>query len=177
MSVKFDDQGRLLQAGLKRESSTALGLANAAGSGADQLSSLLKELKNKPLTDAKFDTELAKAKKALQDAEEDLVDTPGELAKTELELQETLQKIDTIKRAMSPDRSKELAQQIAIAKLAADLADQLKRQVTDPNADLAAVASYEQARTTVINGKISSAEAELRLLNAQRALDAAKVAP
>jgi hypothetical protein len=177
MSVKFDEQGRLLQAGLKRTSSTALGMANAAGSGADQLSSLLKELKNKPLTDAKFDTELAKARKALRDAEEDLVDSPAELAKKELELQETLQKIDTIKKAMSPDRSKELAQQIAIAKLEADLADQVKRQTTDPNADLAAVAAFEQARTTVVNARIASAEADLRLLNAQRALDAAKVKP
>lgn len=174
VNVKFDDQGRLLQAGLKRETSVAAGVANTAGAAVDQASSILSALEKAPITEANNATKLAQARKALADAEAALVKSPQVLATEELNLLKTQQELAVARAALGPDRAKDLSKQIEIAKLEADLADLQRRQSADPNAQQELVRAQYEAQTEMLLALRASKQAEIGVIEADRALEQAR---
>lgn len=174
INLKFDDQGRLLQAGLKRESSVAAGVAGTAGAAVDQASSILSAIEKAPITEANNATKLAQARKALADAEAALVKSPQTLATEELNLLKTQQELAVARAALGPDRAKDLSKQIEIAKLEADLADLQRRQAADPNAQQEVIRAQYEAQTEMLLALRASKQAELGVIEADRALENAR---
>lgn len=166
MSAKFDDQGRLASAGLKRDSSTALGMANVAAAAADQGSALLKGIDGAEITKANNATKLAQAIKARDDAVAANTKTPQQLANEQLALLKTEQEI----ASLSPDRARELTKEIEVGKLELELAELNKKRDGDPNAGDGLIAAQYDAQTLVLNSRRARAEAELTTLRAERTL-------
>lgn len=174
ISVTFDEQGRLLHAGLKRDNATALAIATAAGSVTDQATSLVKTQQNALQAKAQQQTALAKARKELADAEAALEKTPTDRLNEELALLEVQTKVDSARANLAPSRTKELTTELSLAKLEADLAETRARYVADPQADLTVIKEQYEAQTLVLNARKAALEAETAVLSAERALAAAR---
>lgn len=174
VSVSFDDQGRLLKAGLKRDNSAALAAAGVLGTAADQTGSLYKAFEAEELTDLNNAAKIAKARKELDEAQAALTKTPAQLATEALTLLETQQKIETIRAAMAPSQTKDLTTQVAIAKLEVDLAETRKKLEQDPHADQNAVKRQYDTQAAVFNARKASLEAEAAVFAAERELAKAR---
>lgn len=170
VSATFDDQGRLLTAGLKRDNSAALAAATALGATVDEAGKTIKAQKAAKLAAFTDATTLAKAKADLAVAEAALVKTPAQLATEELAAIETQQKIEAIRATLGPSQAKDLSNQIAIAKLEVDLGETQRKLADDPQADQAAVKAQYEAQTGVLNARKASLEAEAAMVEAERAL-------
>ncbi|RJG52485.1 hypothetical protein D0Z70_19960 [Sphingobium terrigena] len=174
VSATFDDQGRLLTAGLKRDNAAALAAANAVGSTVDEAGKVVKAKKGAELAGITNATTLAKAKADLAKAEEGLTKTPQQLASEQLTALQTQQQIEAIQATLGPSQAKDLTNQVAVAKLQLDLAETQRKRAEDPHADQAAVKAQYDAQTGVTNARITSLEAEARMVEAERALAKAK---
>lgn len=174
VKVTFDEQGRLLHAGLVRDSAAALVAINATGTIVDQAISVNTALDSAPLTDLERQIKLAKMRKELEDAEAALEKTPIDKLDEELQLLELQQKVEKARAVLAPSRSKDLTTQLEIAKLEAQLAETEARYAADPQADLFAVKEQYEAQTLALNARRAALEAEVAVLAAEKALTAAK---
>lgn len=170
VSMAFDDQGRLLKAGLKRTNSSALAVADSVAAIADQAVAYDKAARGADLADLKNAAAIAKAKKELADAEAALVKSPKASLEEELALLEATRKVEDARALVGPNRTKELQNEIALAKLEIDLAEQRKKQQEDPSAAQDAVKAQYDADTAVLNAQKAKLEAEAAVLAAERAL-------
>lgn len=174
MSVSFDDQGRLLKGQTKRTNSTALSVAAAADSITNQLQAYEKAKNSAPLTELDNQLAVAKAKKALSDANSALVKSPKESLDEELALLEAQKKVNEARTALGGGRVADLQSQLEITKIEVELAEQREKLAQDPNASDAAVTAQYTAQTAVLNAQKAKLEAEAALIAAEQALLEAK---
>lgn len=174
VSITFDDQGRLLKAGLKRTNSAALAAADATGSIVDQAVVYDRAARAEELTELNSAAAIAKARKDLADAEEALVESPAETLAEELAILEATREVEDARALVGPSRSKELQNEIDLAKLELDLAEQRKKLREDPNAGQAAIRAQYDAETAILNAQKSKLEAEAAVLEADKALREAR---
>lgn len=178
ISLTFDEQGRLAKAGLKRTNSAALAAANVAGSVADAAAAYLKASDGKELAEVNEEVAIAKAKKDLYDAELAVTKTPTQQLNEELALLEAQQKLAAARAGLPSSELKvDLTNQIAIAKLDVELAEQRKKLEEDPEADQDAVRSQYNAVTAVFEAQKESLEAEAAAIQAQRELNKIRAGP
>ena len=177
VSATFDEQGRLLKAGLKRDSAAALGAANAAGSVADQATAFARSLQEAPAAEFALQTRLAKAQKERDDAVAALVKSPTQQLLDQAAQDDAQRKANEARAALSPTRAQDLTTQLQIATLETQIAQQQRQALEDPQAGQRAVKAQLDAQTDVTLARKASVEAEAALEAAERALATARAGP
>lgn len=195
VKLTFDENGRLVTAGLKRTNAAALSAADALGAVSERATALDQAREGRELAELNREIELATARnnlalaginneaavaaarKTLADALEGLEKSPKEQLEEELAILEAQKKVADARAALGPDRVKALTTEVAIARLEVDLADLQRKLAQDPNADQEAVKARYDAEASVINAEKSKLEAELALLEADRKLREARGSP
>lgn len=177
VSASFDDQGRLLKAGLKRDSAAASGVATAAGAVVDQATAFARARQEAPVGEFALETRIAKAQKDRDDARAALSRSPTQQLLDQAALDEAQKKANEARAALTVDRAQDLTTQLQVARLEADLAEQQRRAQADPQAGMLAVKAAYDAQTGVTNARRASIEAEAALTAAERSFAAASAGP
>jgi hypothetical protein len=171
MELKFDDQGRLQKAGMKRTTAAAVEAAKAAGTVADQYGAYMKAHQGRELADLQRAEGVLKARKAVLDAEDALTRSPTEAANDEVAYLEAQKKLKGLRYDLDLDAAKsDLSRDIAVAKLEIELAELEAKLVSDPNSDMKEVRDQYDSQAAVLKARKAVLDAEAELVKSERAL-------
>jgi hypothetical protein len=171
MEVKFDDQGRLLRAGLKRTNTAALDVAKSAGSVADQYGTYMKAHEGREQADYQRAEAVLKARKAVGDAQAALEETPTDLANKEVTYLEAQKKLAALRAELNTGSANaDLTRDVARTKLEVELADLKTKLSQDPNADQQVVRDAYDAQAAVLTARKTALDAEAEVIRAEREL-------